>query len=122
MKENKKYFEVGADGGSLTIYQMIDDENKNWYFHEVSDMGLEDEVNGVKYQSNYSLSFAEDFVKLLDKYPHLFNLYPLYADKDCVNVVLLFLKDYLKKNMPDYFNKHGWSEVLNVSVDEFDSK
>lgn len=121
MKENKKYFEVGAEGGSLAIYQIIDDENKEWYFHEVSEMGLKDEVDGVYKKSGYSMSFAEDFIKLLAEYRYMFELYPLYADEDCVNVVLLFLKDYLKKNTSNYFDKHRWAEVLQVAVEELDS-
>lgn len=121
MKNKTKVFELGAEGGSLTIYQMIDPENKDWYYHEVHDMGLEDEVSGVFKKSTYSMSFAEGFIKLLHDYPQLFELYPLYADEGCVNVVLLFLKDYLKNNASAYFDKQRWAEVLNVSVEEIES-
>ena len=97
MEKTTTYFELGAEGGSLTIYMMIDHENKDWYYHKVNDMGLDNEVSGVQKKSKYSMSFAEDFIKLQHQYPQLFELYPLHADEGCVNVVLLFLKEYLKK-------------------------
>jgi len=121
MNKNKIYIELGAEGGSLTIYQMIDHENNDWYFHEVNDMGLDDEVSGVQKTSKYSFSFAEDFIKLQYHYPQLFELYPLYVDENCVKVVLLFLQEYLKNNATAYIDKQRWAEVLNVTIGEIES-
>jgi hypothetical protein len=121
MMNHTKVFELGAEGGTLTVYQMIDQKNNDWYFHEVNDMGMDDEVSGVQKTSKYSSSFADDLIKLQYHHPHLFELYPLYVDESCVNVVILFLQEYLKNNTSAHVDKQRWAAVLNITVEEIDT-
>lgn len=127
MKKNKvekqiltnktKVFELGAEGGSLSIYQFLDKDNKDWYFHNVNDMGLDDEIPTTIRNSEYSMSYAEAFIKMQTKYPKLFNLHPLYVHPDFVNETILFLKECLVENKEsvDYYT---WAAVLKVSEEE----
>ena len=51
MTNKTKVFELGAEGGSLTVYQFLDDKNNDWYFHNVRDMGFEEEAISLAPQS-----------------------------------------------------------------------
>jgi diacylglycerol kinase family enzyme len=127
MKKNKvekqiltnktRVFELGAEGGSLSIYQFLDKDNKDWYFHNVNDMGLDDEIPATNRNSEYSMSYAEAFIKMQTKYPNLFNLHPLYVHPDFVNETILFLKECLVENK-EYVDYYTWAAVLKVREEE----
>ena len=117
MNSKTKVFELVAEGGSLTMYQIFDTKNIDWFFHNVSDMGLDDEVPGVDKNSNYSRSFAESFVKLLAEYPHLLNWHPLYVHPDFVDITIFFLKESSIEQR-QYLNYSNWAKVLKVSEEE----
>jgi len=118
MKNKTKVFELGAEGGSLSIYQFLDKENNDWYFHNVNDMGFEDEdIPPTNRDSAYSMSYAEAFIKMQAAYPYLFNLHPLLVHPDFADVTIFFLKE-CPEGDKEYVNYHQWAEVLKVALEE----
>jgi len=112
-----KVFELGAEDGSLSIYKFIDKDNKDWYFHNVNDMGFEDEdIPPTNRDSVFSKSYAEAFIKMLAEYPYVLSLYPLFVHPDVVNVTMLFFK--VNSKSIEYIDYHIWAEVLKVKVEE----
>lgn len=116
MTNKTKVLEIGAEGGTITMYQVFDAKNKDWYIYSVNDMGPDDEVPGVIKDSNYSMSYVEAFFKMLKAYPHLLELYPLYVHSDFVHPTMTIIKEITI--IKDYINYAAWAEVLQVTEDD----
>jgi hypothetical protein len=113
MTNKIKVLEIGAEGGSITMYQVFDAKNKDWYIFSVNDMGLDDEVPGVIKDSNYSMSYVEAFFRMLKAYPHLLELYPLYVHTDFAYSTMVIIKELTINK--DYINYTEWAKVLEVT-------
>ena len=116
MNKKTKVLEIGAEGGSIAMYQDFDAKNKDWYIYSVNDMGLDDDLSGVNKDSNYSMSYVEAFFKMLMAYPNLLDLYPLYVHSDFVHPTTTIIKEITINK--DYINYTAWAEVLQVTEDD----
>jgi len=114
--KNIKIFEVGAEGGILTLYRTTI-ENKYWYFsNENSSI---DEFSVSTTDSNeYSFSFVEEFIKISSRYQNILSLHPLFVHEDYKNSIIVLLKEYQldKENFVDY---QEWSKVLALNIEDF---
>ena len=117
MNNTKKVLELGAEGGSISIFQFIDAENKDWYYYNVNEMSYEDlGLSGVNKNSEYAMSFAEAMIRMLGKYPNALEFYPLYVDLENKNVLIEVIKQTIKNN--DYFDYQRWAELLEIGIEE----
>jgi hypothetical protein len=118
MTNHTKIIEMGAEGGSITLYKCIDKKNEDWYYHSVSEMAYEDlDIEGVDKKSKYSMSVAEAFIKMQAEYNNIFSLYPLMAHSDYKYIALSLLEEYVN-NIDEHIDYYQWANVLEMQVEE----
>lgn len=122
MTNHTKIIEIGAEGGSITLYKCTDKKNEDWYYHSVSEMAYEDlDIEGIDNNSKFSMSLAETFIKMQGEYNNVFSLYPLMVHHDYQLIALGLLEEYVAsvdKNI-DY---HQWANVLGMEEHELKNK
>lgn len=118
MTNHTKIIEMGAEGGSITLYKCIDKKNEDWYYHSVSEMAYEDlDVEGIDKKSKYSMSMAEAFIKMQGEYNNIFSLYPLFVHPEYKIIVLALLEEYVN-NIDEHIDYYQWANVLEMEVEE----
>lgn len=117
MKEDIKIFEVGAEGGNLTIYKTTIQNRDYYYSNEYS--GIDDfSVSNPESLSRKSFSFEEEFLRITFRYKNLLSLHPLFVHEFYRKSVIIFLKDYqLEKGV--YVDYNEWAKVLNIAIAVF---
>lgn len=112
-EKTEKIFELGAEGGSLTIYKITEGKNQDWYFHRTIEMAFQEfDLNGIDKSSIFSMSFPEAMFKLLNQYPYCLNLYPLYVNDNYKEVVI----EFLKQKVNEIDNIQTWENLLGIEI------
>lgn len=118
MKNQTKILEMGAEGGSITLFQIKDKKDTDWYFHSVHEMAYMDlDLEGIDRNSQYSMSIAEAFIKMQGEYKNVFSLYPLMVHSDYKYIVLALLEEYVK-NIDENIDYQTWAHVLEMKEEE----
>ncbi|WP_248722734.1 hypothetical protein [Seonamhaeicola sp. ML3] len=118
MKNHTRIIEIGAEGGSITLYKYIDKKNEDWYYHSVSEMAYEDlELEGINKKSKHSMSIAEAFIKMQREYNNVFSLYPLFVHPEYKFIALALLEEYVNI-IDEHINYYQWANVLEMEVEE----
>ena len=101
IKDQKKVFALGGEGGSIAIYSDHNEETGTpWYYFEVNDMGFEEEdIPPTCRKSEISYIFWESLMKLILDKPYFYKLYPLFVAKDYRNGIISLFR--LLKKMKD---------------------
>lgn len=116
MTNKTKVLEIGAEGGSITMYRVFDAKDHDWYMYSVNDMGMDDEVAGLTKDSNYSMSYVEAFFRMLKAYPNLLALYPIFVHADYTYPTIVIIKEITINK--DCINYTAWANVLEVLEDD----
>lgn len=115
MKDHSILLEIGAEGGSISLYKCFDDQNQDWYYFNTQEMAFDDlEMSGVNKNSKYCMSSAEALLKMQHQYQNVWDLYPLYVHEDLHELLIVFLEAHLKEEKP-YFDFYTWSKVLSMT-------
>lgn len=118
IEDRLKVFEVGGEGGSISIFSENKESRTPFYYFEVNDMGFEEEdIPPTCRKSEISYTFWESLMKLrLDK-PYLYKLYPHFVAKDYRNDIISLFR-LLKEDERIELNYISWSVVLGISKEE----
>lgn len=116
LRDQKKVFELGAEGGSIAIYSVRNNKTcTSWYYFEINDMGFEEEdIPPTHRKSEYSYTFMEALIRLKDDKPNFFRLYPLLINEDFQQDVISVLR-LMKDNSGFKLDYKSWSDVLKIS-------
>jgi len=108
----EKIVEVGADGGSISLFGWQDDKSE-WHFLRETDertlMGMMPEEDRNSCTSESVVGWDEG-LKLLNRYPWLF-LYPLYVHPDFGKLVLQEVYTAREKNDGEFVDLTEWEMV-----------
>jgi hypothetical protein len=115
-RDQKKVFELGAEGGSIAIYSVHNNKTcTSWYYFEINDMGFEEEdIPPTQRKSEYSYTFWEVLIRLKDDKPNFFRLYPLLIDEDFQEDVISVLR-LMKSNSDFKLDYSSWSKIFKIS-------
>lgn len=116
MKNHEKIIELGAEGGSVSIFLFYDEKGNDWYYHQVQEMSFEDVgISGVDRKSKFSKSLVEAMLRMINEYSCAMRLYPVYCNLSFKPVIVEFLKSY---RSDIEMHKKQWFELLQLN--EFD--
>lgn len=118
LNSRMKVFELGAEGGSITIYSERNNISSSWYYFEINEMGFEEEdIPPTNRKSEYSYTFWETMMRLEKDKPLFFKLYPLLVDKSFHSDIISVFR--LLNDSQDFELDYGsWSRVLDITPEE----
>ncbi|GER58135.1 hypothetical protein ULMA_02430 [Patiriisocius marinus] len=122
MKNHTKIFEMGAEGGSIALYQCIDAKNQEWYYHSTQEIGYEDlGIAGVDKTSKYSRSIGEAYIKMQGEYNNVMSLYPVMVHEDYKYIIKSLLILYVTHENKD-IDTYNWANALGMDISELEEE
>lgn len=113
--KNGKVFEIGAEGGSFTVFR-FDSKTESGYYYTLQEMAYEDlDIESSEFKSSKSTSFVGVMNILINKYNYILCLYPLYLDTDYIEEMSNILKSYKRKNEIDLSQ---WANLLGANEEK----
>ncbi len=106
-----KLLEVGAEGGAITLYKIMDKvQTKYFYSLEEIDYDLED-FSTIQKRSSLENTFNSVYNALIEEYPLLYNLYPVYIHSDIKTFISSEFTKISKDNSTNY-SYSSWQDKL----------
>ena len=118
----QKLFEIGTSGGSITGYEIKDEQGKTLKFGYTTGEYYDDEFQSHTENEIQAPDFIEFWYQMLDIYP-LYQLYPEFIHEDYKIHVRKITESLLKEDKNFSFRKEQkWIEILGLNQDEYNDR
>jgi len=116
VKDSKtQIFQVGAEGGSITLYKIYDEDTDSYrFFHNVQEMAYEDlDFEATNRDSEFSHTLIGAFQKLQQEFAYVWSMHPTFVGSEVKELVISFLKEHLVTERKD-FSSERWEQILKL--------